>query len=235
MSTIVINSLWIGDRVGEMERLAMRSHISFGHEYHLWTYSPIAVPEGVIVEDGNEILSESEIFSYHVGVEAGSVSAFSNLFRYKLLFERGGWWCDSDVVCLKRFDFDEPYVFASERYKTGSCGPTTCVILTPRKSELMSHCWKKASEVDRRTLRWGTIGPLLLMEGVFSHRLDQYVRPVSDFCPVDWFDIKPLFTSNALPDSYAIHLWNEVWRREGIDKERSYEGSLYATLKEKFL
>lgn len=235
MNTVVINSLWIGDRVGEMERLAMRSHLHCGHEYHLWTYTPLIVPEGVVVEDANEILPQSEVFAYRIGAEAGSVSAFSNLFRYKLLLERGGWWCDSDVVALKRFDFDEPYVFACERYRTGSCGPTTCVIQAPKNSELMVHCYEKASEADRRTLRWGTIGPLLLMEGVFSQRLDQYVRPVSDFCPIDWFDIAPLFLPGPLPNSYAIHLWNEVWRREGIDKEQPHEGSLYAALKERFL
>lgn len=226
---MIINSLWIGEKLGKMEQLSIISHLKNGHEYHLWCYQPLdGVPSGTVLRNGNEILPSDNVFYYQVGEEKGSYSAFSNIFRYKLLLEQGGWWCDTDVVCLKPFEFTEPYVFAAERYKNGSSGPTTCVIGVPAESEIMYFCWDKAMHVNRSTLRWGTIGPVLLMEAIFSSHLEQYVRPVDDFCPINWFDIDTLFRLEQPPNSYAIHLWNEMWRRKGINKEEPI--SLYAVL-----
>ena len=48
-------------------------------------------------------------------------SGFSNFFRYKLLLERGGWWVDADMVCLRPFAFDKEHVFASEVSKGVTC------------------------------------------------------------------------------------------------------------------
>lgn len=218
---MIVNSLWIGS-LGNMERMSMISHLQHGHCYRLWTYQNVVAPEGVEVRDANEILSAGETFTYQIGEEKGSFSAFSNVFRYKLLLEQGGWWCDTDVVCLKPFNFTEPYVFASERYKTGSCGPTTCVICVPPSSDIMNYCWEKSIKEDRRTLRWGTIGPSLLMEAIFHYQLERYLRLVDDFCPINWFDIQPLFLPGTIPDSYAVHLWNEIWRRQKLDKEATF-------------
>ena len=90
----------------------MSSFIKNGHEYHLYTYNDVVnVPDNVIIKDGNEILSKEKIFSYQSGEGRGSFSAFSNFFRYKLLSERGGWWADTDMICLRPFDFEEEYVF----------------------------------------------------------------------------------------------------------------------------
>ena len=96
--------------------IGVSSFIKNGHEYHLYTYSDIKnVPEGTIIKDGNEILPEDSIFTYKYGEGRGSVSAFSNVFRYKLLFDKGGYWVDTDVVCLNKWNFENhDYVFASE-------------------------------------------------------------------------------------------------------------------------
>ena len=49
--------------------------------------------------------------------DSGSLAAFSNLFRYKLLLERGGWWVDTDVICLRPFRVRDELVIASEPVK----------------------------------------------------------------------------------------------------------------------
>ncbi len=87
----IIQSLWIGPTLSVMERLCMRSFLAHGHDFHLYTYAPIDnVPEGVVVQDGNDILPESMIFQYR---DHSSYAGFANFFRYKLLLERGagGW------------------------------------------------------------------------------------------------------------------------------------------------
>jgi hypothetical protein len=229
-----VNSLWIGGKLSTLERLSILSHLRHGHEYHLWVYEDTEVPDGVIVEDGNEILPESEIFCYQADEGKGSVSAFSNLFRYKLLKDRGGWWCDTDVVALKPFEFEDDYVFASEVDRNGSSSPTTCVIKAPTDSAVMNYCYREAGSVDRSTLEWGTIGPYLLAESVFLFDLTEHVRPPASFCPTNWFDAKidpPLHEWVITDRSYAVHLWHEMWRRNGLDKDAEYPGSLYERLK----
>src|SRR5690242_13762176 len=107
----IIQGLWIGPELSVMEQLSISSFLLNLHEYHLYAYDePKNIPAGTIVKDAAEILPASRVFQYkHFPTYAG----FANFYRYKLLFERGGWWADTDTICLKPFDFPEPHVFAS--------------------------------------------------------------------------------------------------------------------------
>lgn len=221
------NTLWIGSNLSNLESLSLRSHLKVGHKVVLWTFGQVqGVPEGVVVQDAREILSEKDVFAYQSGEGAGSYSACSNLFRYKMLLEIGGWWVDTDVVALKAFDFDEPYVFASEQNRNGSCNPTTCVMKVPAGSDVMRYCWDKAKTIERKTVQWGTIGPKLLTKAVFSLNLEEYARSPATFCPVEWFIAEKDPVVPSPPDisrSYAVHLWHEMWRRARIDKNGVYD------------
>jgi hypothetical protein len=237
---IEINSLWIGPKLSDLEVLSIKSHLFQGHKYNLWCYDvPENVPIGTDIMDGNEILPKEEIFQYQVGRGKGSYSAFSNSFRYKLLHEKGGWWSDTDVVALKPFDFESDYVFASERTQIGGTHPTTCVIKAPKGSEMMDFCFKESMKHDKSTLEWGTIGPSLIKKAIFSYRKANQVQDPSVFCPVDWFcPGLDSFSSDEinLTKSYSVHLWNEMWRRKGIDKnEKQEENTLYEKLKRDYL
>src|SRR5437870_1345057 len=99
----IVQGLWIGPELSVMEQLSVASFMRNGHEYHLYVYDDVKnIPAGTVIKDASEILPASRIFQYkHFPTYAG----FSNFFRYKLLLERGGWWIDTDTVCLKPFDF----------------------------------------------------------------------------------------------------------------------------------
>ena len=74
----IIQGLWIGKSLSKMEQLSIKSFLDNGHEYHLYTYSDVKnIPKGTVIKDGNEIITENQIFTY----KNGSYSAFSNLFR----------------------------------------------------------------------------------------------------------------------------------------------------------
>jgi mannosyltransferase OCH1-like enzyme len=192
------------------------------------------VPSGVIIENATEILPESEIFVYPIGEGRGSYAGFSDFFRYKLLLERGGWWVDADVVALKPFEFAAPYIIATERgVKVGPPKTATCVIYCPPESDLMRFCLKRCQEIDKRTLRWHVIGPPLLAEAVRKTGLESCQVNPEVFCPVNWFDVESLFGNGNVGDSHAIHLWNEMWRRKGINKDKQYAAeSLYERLQQ---
>ena len=95
MSKPIIQSLWIGDKLSQVEKLCISSYIYHGHEFHLYCFNDIeGVPDGCIIKDASEILPREEVFTYNVGPGKGSSSAFSNYFRYKLLDLKGNWWTD---------------------------------------------------------------------------------------------------------------------------------------------
>ena len=86
-----------------MEQLSIASFLQNGHEYHLYVYDAVRnVPARAVIKDANEVLPASRIFQYK---DQASYAGFANFFRYKLLLEHGGWWVDTDVICLKAFDF----------------------------------------------------------------------------------------------------------------------------------
>src|SRR4051794_2405253 len=93
----LFQSFWWGP-LSPYERLCLNSFIDRGHTFDLYTYDPnLAVPAGVQLLDAAAILDQSEFFVYDNEPGRGSPSAFANLFRYKLLRDKGGWWVDTDV------------------------------------------------------------------------------------------------------------------------------------------
>jgi hypothetical protein len=232
-----IQGLWVGSRLSEMERLSISSFIAHGHEYHLYVYEDVkGVPRGTVVKDGNEILPASMIFQYS---DFKSYSGFSNFFRYKLLLDRGGWWADTDTVCLKVFDFAEEYVFSSE-FSEGKQYVNSGVIKAPARSPAMAFAWRACESKSREQLRWGETGPRLIAEAVKAFSLERFIKPHPVFCPVGYEEWRAALEPGAEwafdQSTRAIHLWNEMWRRAGQDKDQPYDPAcLYEKLKKRYL
>ena len=237
-----VQTLWVGDSLSELENLCITSYIKQGYDFHLYAYGDIKnVPEDCIILDANSILDESEIFCYNSGAGKGSVSAFSNLFRYKLLYDEGGIWTDTDVICLNRFPDEDEYIFASEKDSSVDGENIICssnFIKAPKGSNFAKYCYDKAASVDRETLQWGTIGPRLVGESVAHHGLSDFVLSFKKFNHVPWYnaevffidepsDVGQLIYDSVIGDAYCIHLWNEVWRRNGIDKNSKFPKSCF--------
>lgn len=237
--------LWIGDRLSTMERLCVASFVAHGHELHLYAYGPLAgVPEGAQLRDAREIMPASSVYTYATGPGAGSPSAFSNEFRYKLLLERGGAWSDTDVVCLRPFTFLEtmPQVFSSERLRPGfgqaSWQANPGLVKVPPGAPFSARCHEFASAANRGALTWGTTGPRLVNRVIDELGLGEFVLPPHAICPVDWWDLTSI-VAGPVPDApgiYGLHLWNEMWRRSGLDKDARYPArGAYETLKRRYL
>lgn len=153
----IIQGLWIGERLSRFEHNSIKSYIKQGYEYHLYTYGKVDnIPEGTTIKDGNEILDKKYIFYYE-----GSIAPFSDLFRYKLLFEKGGIWTDCDIICVKKLPINKQheYIFVAERTilkgAFASClktPPYTCkkkkvlnsFIKAPKGSEIMKIMFDKS-------------------------------------------------------------------------------------------
>lgn len=220
-----------------MERLCISSFLRHGHAFHLYVYQATeGVPPGTIVLDANEILPSSQIFMYR---DVASYAAFANFFRYKLLLEMGGWFVDADTICLKPFEFADQYVFSSQGID-GARMVNVAAIKAPMGSAVMQFVWDACQRLDVGTLRWGQSGPELITRAVEQCALQQHVQAPQVFCPVyfpDWEQVlDPSFVLPNGPETHAIHLWNEMWRRAGKGKDQRYHPEcLYEQLKRRNL
>ena len=88
----LINFLWIGSPLSAMETLSLSSFVAHGHPVNLYVYDEVRnLPPGVHVSDAGEIIPRSRIFRVGAPEEKGSFANFADLFRYTLLWEKGGW------------------------------------------------------------------------------------------------------------------------------------------------
>lgn len=247
----IIQSLWIGGNLSTMERLSIASFLKNGHEVHLYTYDDVEnIPKGTNVHDANTIISSERIFKYK---REDSYAGFSNVFRYKLLYEKGNYWVDLDVVCLKPFNLIQDYVFSGVKKRrllglgTAKTFIQSCVIKTPPGSEIMKYCYEVSNNKNPKELVWGEIGPNLLQSAVIKFEMDKYISSSGAFTTNDWPHWHR-FISGSLArfwiewikiitySSYGIHLYNEMWHQNQTDKNGSFpKNSIYEWLKRRYL
>ena len=246
----IIQSLWVGEKLSKLEKLSIKSFLDNGHKYHLYTYDKVeGVPEGVEIKNGNDILDKSEIFRY----KNGSISAFSNLFRFVLLYKKGGYWVDTDLICVKKLPFKEnDLILVSEPFKDyDKSTPTSSLLKIPKNHIIGLMGIKILREFKKAILDgrmgWGA-GPTTVKLLVNNYNLTKNILPWNTICSCCWDDYKSIFYPNEkefnknviknikdIPNNmYCIHLWNEMLRQGGIDKNGTFDKeSLFEQLKKK--
>jgi hypothetical protein len=217
----IVNGLWIGKTLSVLELLTIRSFLYNGHTFHLWVYDGFEtpLPEGVRVMDANSIFAEDKIFRYkykdQYGHGKGSLAGFSDIFRYKLLYEYGGWWVDMDVTCLKPLNFDDPYIFRPHHDMPVVGNVMKC----PKSSSLMKYCYERASlEVDENNSDWH-LPVQILNDGIEKFDLSKYTIDIAN--PESWTETLQLILKNVeLPHHWSVIHWsNEEFRMNGLDKD----------------
>jgi hypothetical protein len=233
----IIQCLWIGRALSPLEQLSIRSFLDNGHEVHLYVYEQVeGVPRGTCIRNAERVLPRSAQFLYR---EHPSYAGFANFFRYRLLLEKGGWWVDLDTICLRPLDFAADYVFSSEDVLEGGTKANLAATRVPAGSELMADLWRQCEAFDVSKLSWGECGPQLMAEVIRRHALEEFVQPPKAFSPLPWWQWRDALDPDAAykppEEAYAIHLWNEMWRRGEIDKRvAAPAGSLYEWLQHRF-
>lgn len=227
----VIQGLWYGSTVlGQMELLSIQSFLKHGHAYHLYSYDPITnLPKGAILKDASEIHKSPESIRNRDGKLLGA--AFSDVFRYKLIHDKGNFWADLDVVCLKPFAFAEHTVLATELHRSAlkldyritddpNVGINGNVMMFPPHSVEMQFCYEQATHFDRSKLGFGEIGPELLTRCVEKFGLQRFAKPVAMFNPIHYFNYRDLVNPRKRftfsDETYAVHLWSGAWGKNRL-------------------
>ncbi len=214
-------SFWYKGPLSPYEKLCLKSFVSKGHDFTLYSYEKIYdLPKGVKLEDASSVFSEEDVFFYRRGVGSGSVSAFSNLFRYKLLNQFGDWWADTDVICLSK---DLPtgeicFGYEEENYINGA------LLKIPVRHDFSSALLRGAYALGRDFV-WGECGPKLITRVVEEFDLTHLAVPINAFYPLNHRRALDVLVPDlrdevhaATQGSYFLHLWNEMLRRAPILK-----------------
>lgn len=236
-SNKIIHGLWIGPRLSAIELLTINSFLYHGHEFHLWLYDTLEtpLPNGVVVQNAKNILAEKYIFRYKnqntSGHGQGSLAGFSDIFRYKLLYEKGGWWSDMDITCLKPLNFPQPYVFRNHDLLRVVGNLMKC----PPGSLLMKSCFEIAlKQVTAENRDW--LKPVaILNDQIKKYKLLNFIK--KDISNPDRWEIVNRYRcfGSKIPDNYyVLHWMNEEWRSKGIDKNSVVKYSLLDKQMKKF-
>ncbi|MBV8687054.1 MAG: hypothetical protein JOZ90_06150 [Alphaproteobacteria bacterium] len=246
------NTLWIGPRLGLVERACLRSVRAQGHPLRLWCYErPEGVPDGVEVRDAEEILPGAEIIRH----QGGSVALFANRFRYELMRRGFGLWVDCDLYLVR------PLAGLPQGHLFGWAAPdhiNTAVLRLPPDSPLLPPllalfeerqvppwlsrrarlaAWlrlKRSGRTGLGRMPWGAAGPLALTWLARQAGLDGEALPAPTFYPRHWDDARwildPAVTLESVvgAETRAVHLWNELIK--GFKDAPAPPGSFLARL-----
>jgi hypothetical protein len=270
----IYQTFWMGKSFSNLEYMSLNSFIKNGCIVHLYTYQKeiINIPDKVIIKNASDILPKSELFTYsNDGLGKSSISAFTNLFRFKLLFEKGNYWIDTDLVNIKKFNNTSPFVFTSEpqefNYKIEYCKKnriSSFIIKIPKNSYIAYYayllCLESKKDVLNGVLKWG-MGPKAMKSTIIKFELDGYVKPWYFTCNCACHHFMSLFDNeykvdmtninlknnekyinyfsnleDKYEDTYFIHLWNQFWNRNNINKNSNFKkNSIMYELKNKFI
>lgn len=255
----VVQSLWVGNPLTDIETYCIRSFQNAGHEFHLYTYGNVEnIPKGVVIKDGNEIMPEKELFQLK-----STFLPFSDIFRYKMLYEKGGYWVDMDLICIKKLNFKEPYVFSSERtiqkgaYKIVDFKyvPNIGVLKAPPKSEFYKTLYEKCIAYEHKKTNKDKIKYMrILRDHIRNYNYSKYVKTADYFCHLDWWYAKDAF----LPlthykekygvkgksimsmfngkNVYTIHFWRDlITKKYKLDTNDKYDPNCLWELMKNFV
>ncbi|WP_306521775.1 glycosyltransferase [Rheinheimera sp.] len=251
-----VYGLWIGGCLSAVEQLVVQSYLQLGHHFVLYTYEGVQqVPAGAEIRDANKILDKKHIFVNN----KGSLALFSDWFRWEMLYRHGGYWVDMDMVCLQVLPQQPDIIFGWESELVGSgllcfpAGHPFCRFMAdscaePNRWLPYDNLRLKLKKLVRRYLQgnhrgnvgWGEIGgPKGLSRAVEFFGLQPYVQPETMFYPVHFDSWQQIYQGGIqladLTGSYTVHLYNEMLRQHGYDKNQQYpQHSLLEQLKSRF-
>ena len=183
--------------------------------------SRLEVPRGVVICDASELISRDRFFTYQSGQGKGSAAGFANLFRYRLLAEKGGWWIDTDVVCLSS---QIPRIEQFFAYQEDDLVNNAVLFFRPQHPAIL-RCYARTEKLGSSAL-WGDTGPQLLTSVLKEFASIDHAYPAELCYPVHYSDaldlLRPSQTgalSERIKSALFLHLWNEQLRRNGIGKE----------------
>jgi hypothetical protein len=244
---------WAYGNFSNLEKISTNSFLAKDYQLSIWTYGDLSnAPARAHVRDAREILPESLFFE----LSNGSCAPFSDFFRYAVLNKIGGLWVDTDVIALRRPQFDEPFL-VTERLPVGtverlvkqalrrgvvSSRVNNNVIFNPAPSRgnIIDLAFLYSEHFPKNKIQWGELGPALLaaIERIYPNH--GFIIKTPEFAnPIDfWETPRALLEPGVRLSSAAafLHLYNQTWNDSKIDKNAPFpKRSLMSLFAEEYL
>ncbi|MEW6769398.1 MAG: hypothetical protein AB1342_15350 [Pseudomonadota bacterium] len=222
----LVQTFWHGGEIAPFQLLCLRSFVDHGHQVEVFTYEDdLKHPEWLTWSNASDIVPRDRIL-----VQAGSqIEIRSDLFKFALLNQRGGWWIDPDVL-LAGPDLPDAEIFHAG---TGDFElVSTAALKFPKQHPFVEAALKEISADNFRAD--DRAGERLLTRIIWRGRLEKDLLAMPPLSRLSWFGIADLFDPEKVSDlerdtkgSQFLHLHMDAWRRAGIPQRIGPpEGSL---------
>lgn len=249
---------WIGSSPTLLNVLSLKSYLYHGHHPVLYLYRDFEnIPAGVEVRDANEIVPYSDfeklgsfreyrrkLFSKKDAainnekeLDQACHVFFSNYFRNQIIYKHGGWWSDLDIICLRHYDFEDPYVFAGQSH-SGIPSINNCIFKCPPQDFTMQELIRQQKEaLESEVTNIPYFGVVLFSELIHSTlKMTQFVQPYHVFQPIKYEHLNDVLKDTPIPDSsYAIHLFTNTFIWHHNPNGEFEPNSLLERLKKRYL
>lgn len=227
-------SLWVGDPLTKVQIVALSSFVYHKHDITLFVYDlDLEVPAGVKKQDARSIMEEEEIFTVQ-----NQFAAFSDLFRYQMIYKTGLAWVDADTICLTSdWNFKEDiYAGLEKDMVVGG------VLSLPQDSDAIRYLIKKSTTFDKTKIKWIDVGPALVDKAFRKYNLMDYVYSQETFCGIHFSEWQKLWNPKFLKEikkleknGKSISIYNSMVTRSEIDKNFLPRGSAMDYFYRKFV
>lgn len=251
-----VTTLWIGPQGMALNRIAemcLMSWIRQGYNIDLYVDKKIfKLPEVFALFEGRiTLLDANEIMDISVAGDKSVLLPLTDLWRYKMLYKKGGTWLDADMFLLSKLPQDKIIISSENTMQSGAFKsfqpivPNIGVLRFPKEDPFLKSLIDK---IEKRT----KVAVFCDNMKIFRKEIiktDYPIMPPEMFCPVDWwnykdiyyseiykekFNVEPISNSDILTKSVAVHLWNNFTfgggNRTAIDWNTINPNSLYSTL-----
>ncbi len=192
----VFQGFWHGPPLGPLRSACLASFVALGHRYELYVYEPVQVPAGVVLRDANEIIPQGEVFYYdNEVIGKPDIGPFSDLFRFKLLLERGGWWSDVDAICLSPEIPAFDRAWAQEKPEFAPTAIGTSQIAFARGDKVVAELYRRCQQMSRSNYPTReSLGPKNISDTIKDLGLPpNYNGTPALFYPVRWIEMFKLW------------------------------------------
>jgi hypothetical protein len=228
MNKQIAHFFWHGD-ISIYEYACIGSFVKNNFEVNVWSYKPLKLPKGAVNKCAEEILPQTKLLDFEMPKgNMGSLAAFSDMFRLHVIKEKGGWWFDTDCICLAPQDKFLNLSKTNDIVAGWEDENTINNAVIFMSQELVNICIEKLNLLclkNKNSFRWGECGPQLLTEFIKENNLTSKILPIHSFYPVyfkhaiDALDPLKLLEINALTkESLIYHYWSEIFKRKQINK-----------------
>jgi hypothetical protein len=218
-------SFWHGT-LNPFAYACLASFAQAGASLRVFSYDPrLDLPPGVRLEDASAICPDQSLTRRFIADGKPSIATFADMFRYRLIRDKGYCWVDTDILCLSKPAFGgDGVIFCRQADAVGTSLVNNAVLRLPPSHPAIAELAAAAEAAVDVDQRWGALGPFLLTPvlmktGLYDCALDSHVcYPIEPeqfwklFLPAyrDW-------AHEAARGATFVHLWSEAIVWSGYD------------------